>query len=137
MNCVCKYTLGTSGQLELSFQLPGTHILNSHETHFLQPFPSVPFLQGESVNLEDFAYNSAMKYLVLGVTVARLCTHFQPCFSSYHFSFWSQWMFIFLKLKYSGYLELTSMEDATRRSLANCKNVWQHSKGEYVRAEPL
>lgn len=51
----------------LSFQPPGTCILNTHETHFSQPIPSALFLQeeGESVNLEDFAYNSAMEYLVL------------------------------------------------------------------------
>lgn len=72
------------------------------------------------------------------VTIARLCTQsFQPCFSSYHFSFWSQWVFIFLKLKYSGYVEFTSMEDATRRSLANCKNVCLCSKGRHIGAEPL
>lgn len=67
MNCLCKYTLGTSGQLELRFQLPRTCILSTHETQFLRPFPSAPFLQGEgeTVNIEDFAYNSAMEYLVL------------------------------------------------------------------------
>lgn len=119
MNCVCKYTLVTCGQLEFSatWHLYSKHPLNP----FLAAYPFCPIPSGRRrVNkLGGFCLqlchgvSGALSYCSKALHPA-----FQPCFCSRRFSFCSQWMFVFLTLEYSGYVKCTSMEDATKEQLS-------------------